>query len=135
MKKNILKTFLILGLVTVNSNADTILSAKKTSSISKIATQKVIESFMKDPKTKQAYEEVENYISNTIKNTAKEGFYNEIHIKINAFFNQNMKFNNLSKKQKDIIKYLIKNKLRKLGYEVETGRNDIIGIDLFISWK
>ena len=134
MKKNFFKTFLVLGIIAVNLNAN-IISAKEANKISKIATKKVIENFMKNPQTKQAYKEVENYVSNTIKKVAKKGFYNIVHIQINDIYTKNMKFNKLSKQQKDILKYLLKKRLKTLGYKIEKGRYSNLGIDWWVTWK
>ena len=136
MKKNILKTLFVLGILAGNLNAN-IIPAKEAKKISKIATKKAIENFMKNSKTKQAYKEVENYISKTIKKVAKEGFYNIVHIRINSIYDdvKNMQFNNLSGQQKDILKYLLKKKLQKLGYKIEEGKYNSLGIDWWVTWE
>lgn len=136
MKKNILKILLVLGIIAGNLNAN-IIPAKEAKKISEIATKKAIENFMKNSTTKQAYEEVENYVSKTITKVAKEGFYNIVRIRINDIYDdvKSMKFNNLSEQQRDILKYLLKKKLQKLGYKIEEGKYDSLGIDWWITWK
>jgi hypothetical protein len=136
MKKKFLRTLLILGIISGSLNAD-IIPAREAKKISETATKKVIENFMKDPKTKQAYIETENYVSKIIKKVAKEGFYNIVHVRIDDIDRElkNMKFNKLSKKQQDILKYLLKNKLQKLGYKIEKGKYDILGLDWWIAWN
>lgn len=114
-----------------------IIPAKDAKKISLTATKKVMHKFMHDKKTKAAYQETEKYVNTLIKKVANEGFYDIVHIQILEDFgkqSRKMKFNKLSKKEKDILKFILKNKLESLGYRVKEGKYDIMGLDWWIAW-
>ena len=112
MERNNISTFkrmLLVISITGTFLYANIIPAHKAKKISYSSTQKVIKEFMSNKKTLSAYKEVEKYADKRIRETANGGFYNIVRIKIDDINTKtkNMKFNKLSKKQKDILKYFI----------------------------
>jgi tRNA nucleotidyltransferase/poly(A) polymerase len=135
MKKFLSIVVMLVAFSFLSVQAEEILSAKKAKEISKVATKKAIRNFLKNPKTKTAYEELRNFTAKRIKNVAEEGLYDSARIFINNVNQRKLKFNKLKKKDKDIAKYLLEKELKSKGYKIIKGEYDLIGIDWWVTWQ
>jgi len=137
MKKVILLTF--IGSVFLMANT-TIPSAKKISQISKQSTQNVIQENLKNKQFKKVLNDLEEFTAKKLKEVAKKGFYNLVRIEIidgddkkTGFIYKEYK--KLNHQQKDILKSIYENNIKKAGYSIQKGKYDILGIDYWIGWK
>jgi len=135
MNKTLVKASIITVVMAISLHAN-IIPAKEAKKISDVSTQKVLQKFLQNPKTKAAYQEVEKYVGEGIKKVAKASFYNMVHIMIDDISDEtrNMKFNKLDQKEKDILKFMLKNELEGLGYKVNERKYNIMGLDWWIAW-
>ena len=135
MKKNILKTFLILGIIVGNLNAD-IIPAKEAKKIQQNGYIKLKQQCLKDKNYKKAYKLLISMINTNIKKISERGLYNVYHMNnITTEELRNIYKLLSSKDKKEFLKMQVKKELQQKGYKVETGQYDYPGnIDWYISW-
>ena len=118
----------ILGISQLN--ADDLLPANKTKQISAVATKKAIQEFKHDKQCQAAYNETKSKVAKQINEVAKEGFYDIVYVKVNEG-----KYDALSEKNRDLLEYLLKKELVRLGYTVKPARYDSIMLHWVVTWK
>jgi Skp family chaperone for outer membrane proteins len=111
-------------------NADDLLPANKTKKISAVATQKAIQEFKHNKQCQAAYNEAKSKVAEQINKVAKEGFYDIVYVRVDKG-----KYDALSEKNKDLLEYLLKKELVRLGYTVEPARFDNIMLHWAVTWK
>ena len=112
-----------------------LLPAKDLKAISQRSTARLIKAFKTHNQTRAAYEETRRYIANRLNTIAQEGFYNVLFVQINDKNTKNMRYNNLTDKEKDMLKSILKRELFELGYRIESLKFDNIGLHWAISWE
>ena len=122
---------LSFGANSLNANDNKLLSAKKIKVVSKKATEKAIKKFKQDRKCKDAYNEAKSIVAKQINKVANEGFYDIVYVRVD----DGTKYDKLSGQNKDILEYLLKKELKKLGYKVESARYDNIMLHWAVTWK
>ena len=135
MKKNILKTFLILGIIVGNLNAD-IIPAKEAKKIQQNGYIKLKQQCLKDKNYKKAYKLLISMINTNIKKISERGLYNVYHMNDITTEELGNIYKLLSSKdKKEFLKMQVKKELQQKGYKVETGQYNYTGnIDWYISW-
>ena len=122
---------LSFGANSLNANDNKLLSAKKIKVVSKKATEEAIKTFKQDRKCKDAYNEAKSIVAKQIDIIANRGLYDIVYVSLE----DGTKYDKLSYQHKDMLEYLLKKELKKLGYKVESGRDDNIMLDWIITWK